>query len=450
MNFNDTIIALATPAGSGAIGVIRLSGKESIKIAADVFKSGANILKAKTHTAHYGKILTADGKIIDDVLLTIFKEPHSYTGENSVEISIHGNPLIAQKIINLFLEKGVRIAEPGEFTRRAFLNGKMDLAQAEAVVDLINARTEASLKGARNQLDGLLSAKVNELRTKLIEISSLIEIELDFAEEELEFISKDEASNKIKNIIKSIDFLIDSFKYGRVIRDGVNTAIVGKPNVGKSSLLNYILKDSRAIVSGVPGTTRDVISEEVSIDGILFKLFDTAGIRTTKDNIEKEGVERSREAVRKSDLVLFLNDATEGFDQLIYAELTKLTTPDRIIKIMNKIDLKETSDPVFDVKISALKGDGIRELFDLMKEKSLGSSAYTERSAIISSARHLNALKRARKALVDSVKSIEDGVSGEFIAVDLRSAMDTLGEIIGKVTTDDILENIFSEFCIGK
>ncbi len=450
MKFEDTITAIATPPGNGAINVIRISGKKSIEIAASVFSSNADILKSKTHTVHYGKIIGKNGEIIDDVLLTVFIEPHSYTGENSVEISAHGNQLIASKIIELLLEKGARLAEPGEFTKRAFLNGKMDLTQAEAVADLINARAEASLRGARNQLEGILSKKVEKLRKELLEISSLIEIELDFAEEDLEFISKEKASNKIKKAIEEIELLINSFKYGSVLRNGVNVAIVGKPNVGKSSLLNYILKYSRAIVSNVPGTTRDVISEEVTIDGVLFKLFDTAGIRLTEDHIEKEGVRRSREAVSNSDIILFLSDAKEGFDKEIYEELLNLTDEERVIKIINKIDLCPTEERKGTVKISAIRGDGIEKLFEIMKQKALGDSKYSEQSAVITNVRQLHALKKSREALRRAVKGLGDGMSGEFIAVDLRLAMDALGEIIGKVTTDDILNNIFSKFCIGK
>lgn len=450
MELNDVIIALATPAGSGAISVVRLSGKKSVEIAAKVFKSKSDILTAETHTVHYGKIVNATGETIDDVLLTVFREPHSYTGENSVEISSHGNPLIAEKIIGVFLELGARLAEPGEFTRRAFLNGKMDLAQAEAVADLINSRAEASLKGARNQLDGLLSKRVENLRRGLLEISSLIEIELDFAEEDLEFISKEKAINMIKKIVGEVDFLIDSFKFGKIVREGVNATIVGKPNVGKSSLLNYILKESRAIVSHIPGTTRDVITEEVSIDGILFKLYDTAGIRVTEDTIEKEGVKRSREAVKRSDLVLFLSDASKGFDEEIYAELLKITDEKRIIKIMNKCDLKSVNEPRADVNLSALTGEGVDELFALMKKKTIGSSVYTERTALITNARQLQALKKSREFLERALESLQNRMSGEFVAVDLRAAMDALGEIIGKVTSDDILNNIFSNFCIGK
>jgi tRNA modification GTPase len=342
------------------------------------------------------------------------------------------------------------LAEPGEFTKRAFLNGRLDLAQAEAVADVINSRTEASLRGARNQLDGLLSQKVDSLREMLVNTSSLIELELDFAEEDLEFMSLKEILSNIDNIISEIDKLLKTYSFGRVIRDGINVALVGKPNVGKSSLLNYILKESRAIVSEIPGTTRDVIREDISIDGLLFKLFDTAGIRITKDVVEKEGVFRSREAVKNADVVIFINDVESGFAIDLYNELLELTDEERILIIVNKIDLKENFSLKGDVFLSALTGKGIEDLFVKMKEKALGSQSYSEKTAIISNLRHYKALEKAKDNLLNAKESIENKLSGEFIAVDLRDAASSLGEIIGKVTTDDILNNIFAKFCIGK
>ena len=284
---NDTIAALATPVGEGAISVIRVSGSESLNVLDKIFRGRMKLSQVPPHTIHYGKIISENDEVIDDVLVSIFISPNSYTGEDSAEVSTHSSPIIVKKIIELLISYGVRLAEPGEFTKRAFLNGKIDLAQAEAVADVINARTEASLRGARNRLDGVLSQKVDELRSGLLTVSSLLELELDFAEEDLEFMSSHEALERIDRIIQEIDLLLKTYSFGRVIREGVNVAIVGKPNVGKSLLLNYILKESRAIVSEIPGTTRDIIREEVSIDGILFRLFDTAGIRLTKDTIEK-------------------------------------------------------------------------------------------------------------------------------------------------------------------
>ncbi len=448
-NSEDTIVALATPAGVGAISVIRVSGPKSIEVVDSIFEGNGRIINAKTHTIHYGKIKYAN-EVIDDVLVSVFREPNSYTGEDSIEISTHGSQLIVQKIIESFLEKDVRLAEPGEFTKRAFLNGRMDLAQAEAVVDIINSRTEASLRGARNQLDGILSAKVDSLREMLINSSSMLELELDFAEEDLEFLPKEKVIERIDEIVIEIDELLKTYAFGKVIRDGVNVALVGKPNVGKSSLLNYLLKESRAIVSEIPGTTRDVIREEFSLDGILFRLFDTAGIRLTEDVIEKEGVFRSRDAVKNADVVLFLNDIIDGFANDLYKELKQLIKEDKILITVNKIDLLHDHIIECDVQISAKTGEGIESLFKAMKQKAIGSENYSEKGAIVSNLRHFNALKKAKQHLVQAKESVQNGMSGEFIAVDLRNAESSLGEIIGKVTTDDILNNIFAKFCIGK
>ncbi len=449
LNTEDTIIALATPAGVGAISVIRVSGPKSIEAVDSVFEGKINLTNAKTHTIHYGKI-KFEKEVIDDVLVSVFRAPNSYTGEDSIELSTHGSQLIVQKIIEAILQNDVRLAEPGEFTKRAFLNGKMDLAQAEAVVDVINSRAEASLRGARNQLDGILSAKVDSLREMLINSSSMLELELDFAEEDLEFLPKDKVIGRINEITSEIDSLLKSYEFGKVMRDGVNVALVGKPNVGKSSLLNYLLKESRAIVSEIPGTTRDVIREEFSVDGILYKLYDTAGIRLTEDAIEKEGVVRSRNAVKNADLVIFLNDVLEGFAEDLFKQLVELTSEEKVLKVVNKIDLNPKHGIKSDVQISAKTGEGIESLFTAMKEKTIGAGNYSEKGAVVSNLRHFKALQKAKEHLENAKESLIAGMSGEFIAVDLRNAESSLGEIIGKVTSDDILNNIFSKFCIGK
>ena len=446
----DTIVALATPAGVGAISVIRVSGPLSFSAADKIFKGKTKIVDSASHTIHYGNILDQNREVVDDVLISVFKNPQSYTGEDSVEISTHGSPLVSEKIISLLLEQNVRLAEPGEFTKRAFLNGRIDLVQAEAVADIINSRTDASLRGARNQLDGILSQKVDRLRELLVNTSSLIELELDFAEEDIEFMSVKDVLKNINTIENEIDTLLKTFSFGRILRDGVNVALVGKPNVGKSSLLNYLLKEARAIVSEIPGTTRDVIREELSIDGILFRLFDTAGMRITEDTIEKEGVFRSREAVKSSDIVLFLNDVTTGFDEDLYNELLSIINVNRILKVANKIDLNHELKSAFDVGISAKTGEGIDDLFSALKLKAVGTQIYTENTAVVSNIRHFNALKRAKENLISAKSSIEEKMTGEFIAVDLRNAENALGEVIGKVTSDDILNNIFEKFCIGK
>jgi len=447
----DTIVALATPAGVGAISIIRVSGSKSINVVDKFFYGKTKIENAATHTLHYGDIKNQDGEHVDDVLISIFRAPNSYTGEDSVEISTHGNPLITQKVIELLVsDNDVRLAEPGEFTKRAFLNNRIDLTEAEAVADVINSRTEASFRGARNQLDGFLSAKVNDLRSQLVNSSSFIELELDFAEEDIEFVNQDELLKKIDSIIIELDTLLKSYEFGRVIRDGVNVAIVGKPNVGKSSLLNYVLKESRAIVSEIPGTTRDVIREEVSIGGILYRFFDTAGIRVSEDSIEKEGILRSQETIRNADVIIFLEDVSQGESKDLFVDLLNLTSSDKIIKVLNKIDLEENSRIISDIKISAKTGKGIDKLLLKLNQKTIGSSNYTEKTAIITNLRHHNCLKKSRDNLINARESILKKMSGEFISVDLRNAEMNLAEIIGDVTSEDILNNIFTKFCIGK
>jgi tRNA modification GTPase len=446
----DTIIALATPAGISAISVVRMSGKNSFSIIDNFFRGKIKISDAHSHTIHYGKILLGD-ETIDDVLISVFHTPHSYTGENSVEISTHGNPLIIQKIIEAAVNNGARIAEPGEYTKRAFLNGRIDLSQAEAVADIINSRTEASLKGARSQLDGLLSKKVNSLREALIETASLLELELDFAEEGLEFISMNDIKTKVENIISEIDTLLKTYSFGKVLRDGVHAAIVGRPNVGKSSLLNYLLKDSRAIVSEIPGTTRDIIKDEFTYKGILFHLSDTAGMRLTEDAIEKEGVLRSINAVENADIVLMIGDVIEGFSEKLYKELTSLAAPERIIRVMNKTDLNgKGKAEKGDIGISAHTGEGIENLLEAMYAKAIGTSSFSERSIIVSNIRHFTALKKAKDSLSISIDSLIASLSNEFISFEIRNGAAALSEIIGEVSSEDILNNIFLKFCIGK
>ncbi|MCU7500273.1 MAG: tRNA uridine-5-carboxymethylaminomethyl(34) synthesis GTPase MnmE [Bacteroidota bacterium] len=446
----DTITAIATPMGVGAIAVIRVSGAKSFEIADKVFQGKKPVSGSPSHTIHYGKVVDSRGEAIDDVLISVFRSPNSYTGEDSVEISSHGSPLVASRIVEALLHQGIRLAEPGEFTKRAFLNGRIDLAQAEAVADVINSRTDAALRGARNQLDGILSSRVELIRTSLLNISSLIELELDFAEEDIQFMNTSQIIKKIDEIVLEIRKLLGTYSFGKVIRDGINVALVGKPNVGKSSLLNYLLKESRAIVSEIPGTTRDVISEEIFVEGILFRLSDTAGIRLTEDVIEKEGVRRSRQAVKDADFVLFLSDEESGFSEDLYSELGTITEDKRIIRVTNKVDLYPGKGPKADVFISSKTGEGIHELLRLMKERAIGTEVYTENAAVVSNMRHYKALEDAAESLLAAKESLKENLSGEFVSVDLRKAETSLGEIIGKVTTEDILNNIFSKFCIGK
>ncbi len=447
---DDTIVALATPNGSGAISVIRMSGSNSFSAIDKIFVGKKRISEANTHTIHYGKILDGEKNLIDDVLVSVFRCPNSYTGEDSVEISTHGNPLISKKIIEALTDLNVRLAEPGEFTKRAFLNNKLDLSQAEAVADIISARTDVSLKGARNQLDGILSTKVRELRDMLINASSFVELELDFAEENVEFINQDQLLKKIEIIIFEINTLLTTFSFGKIIKDGINVALVGPPNVGKSSLLNYIVKESRAIVSDIPGTTRDVIREEVSINGILFRLHDTAGIRLSKDELENIGIRRSQQTVIDADVVILIGDVFTGIPLELVEKINGLNANKKIIRVINKIDLESNLKPVADIYISVLNGVGINLLFNKLVQISNGSNVYSEKSAVVTSLRHFDCLKNAKESLLNGILSIKNKISGEFIAVDLRNAANSLSEIIGEVTSDDILNNIFMKFCIGK
>lgn len=446
----DTITAIATPPGCGAISIIRVSGAQTFDIADKIFSGQIKISEAGSHTVHYGRIINSTGDI-DDVLISIFKTPHSYTGEDSIEISTHGNPLILKKIVELLVQSGARLAEPGEFTKRAFLNNRIDLSQAEAVIDLISARTDTALRGARNQLDGILSKKISFLKNNLLNTISLVEIGLDFAEEDIEIIENKELLKKIENVSCEIENLLASYSFGKVIKDGVNVVIIGKPNVGKSSLLNYLLKEPRVIVSSIPGTTRDIIREEISIDGILFRMFDTAGIRDTQNEIEKEGVLRSREAIKNSDIVIFMNDTVQEYSFDILNEACSLVDKKKIIPVINKIDLLNNQNYLNgDLGISVKTGEGIDHLLELLKEMALKNSNYTEKSAVVSNVRHYKCLENTKNSLEKAKESILNKYSGEFVAVDLRNAITNLSEIIGEVTTEDILNNIFQKFCIGK
>ncbi|MBT8391180.1 MAG: tRNA uridine-5-carboxymethylaminomethyl(34) synthesis GTPase MnmE [Ignavibacteria bacterium] len=445
----DTIVALATPPGIGAISVIRVSGTESIKLTDSIFSGKEKLANVEGYSLIYGKVVD-DNKLLDDVLVSVFRGSNSYTGEDSVEISTHGSPFIVQRIIQLLINLGVRAAEPGEFTKRSFLNNKIDLAQAEAVADVIQSRTSASLRGARNQLDGLLSSKVAELREKLINISALLELELDFSEEDLEFINRDELDLKISEVLIEIEKLLKTYNFGRITRDGVNVAIVGEPNVGKSSILNYILKESRAIVSSIPGTTRDIIREDISIDGFLFRLYDTAGIRSSEDELEKEGILRSREALKNADIVMFVMDSRTGFSKSIDKEISELNPAVKTIKILNKTDLESGVRLQADFRVSAKTGNGMDKLINGLKESAFGNSFYTEDDVVVSSLRHVNCLENAKGNLIKAKRTSENKLSGEYIASDIRAAENSLLEIVGKIAPDDVLNSIFSKFCIGK
>ncbi|MGC8594670.1 MAG: tRNA uridine-5-carboxymethylaminomethyl(34) synthesis GTPase MnmE [Candidatus Kryptoniota bacterium] len=455
----DTIAAIATPIGEGGISVIRISGESAIPVADLLFKGRVKLSEVQSHTAHFGRLVTQDGTILDEVVATCFRKPSSYTCEDVVEISCHGGYLVSQKVLNEILNCGVRLAEPGEFTKRAFLNGRLDLTQAEAVADLIHAKSETAYKSSLKQLSGELSSEINSIRSELLDLASLLELELDFSEEDVEFADRHKLQSGIETAIAKIGRLASTYSIGRIYREGVRVVIVGKPNVGKSSLMNRLLGEKRAIVSEVPGTTRDTITEEIILHGIRFRLTDTAGLRDTSDTIENEGVLRTRQEASKADILLLIRDITEirngnkSADD-IYANIENLCQLNNIpiLAVWNKVDLipeienRKTSEGIF---ISALKGTGInvlkKKLYDMVVNIDL-----SENSIIVTSARHNDALRRAGRSLSLALESLREGQPGEFIALDLRAGLDALGEITGEVTTDDILNNIFSRFCIGK
>ena len=463
---NDTICALSTPSGSGAIGVIRLSGAESIKIVETIFK-GKKLSEQATQSLHFGKIVTGE-EVIDEVMLSLFREPKSYTGENVIELSCHGSSYILTQVIQLLLENGARLANPGEFTQRAYLNGKMDLAQAEAVADLIASESKMAHQLALNQMRGGFSEKIQELRNELIQFTSLIELELDFAEEDVEFADRQDLKDLVEKLLDMINNLVDSFATGNVMKNGIPVAIVGKPNVGKSTLLNALLNEEKAIVSEIAGTTRDSIEDEVTIGGVNFRFIDTAGLRETDDLVENIGIKRTYEMLEKASIVLYLVDAIDGDKHHIYQVVeeikAKIEGSDKhLVLLANKVDkgnfdLAHLPDELkakfpLDVKtiyLSALKKYRVEELTNYLKtlaeEQLQGAN-----EVIVSNARHHQALKTAGEALQRVSEGLENNITGDFLAMDIRQALHYLGEITGSIEIDrDILGTIFSQFCIGK
>jgi len=453
-DLDDTICALATAGGVGAIGVIRVSGVNAIKIVSSVFK-GKNLENVDTHTVHLGKI-SDDETVIDEVLATVFISPRSYTGENSIEISCHGSPYIQHKILELLVQKGARLAKPGEFTLRAFLNKKLDLSQAEAVADLIASNSAEAHKTAMNQMRGGFSEQINLLKEKLVNFASLIELELDFSEEDVEFASKDELKKLVTNIQSLIHLLILSFKYGNAIRNGIPTVIAGKPNAGKSTLLNALLNEERAIVSEIAGTTRDTIEEVLTIDGINFRLTDTAGLRKSMDTIESIGIERTQDKISKATIVLYLFDASTTSEQELNDELKTFEIHDAIIiPVGNKIDLlthlpnhqiiRSSNQPVY---ISSLRKENIHAIVDVLQKVIREQKVNSD--IIITNIRHYESLKNTAISLAAVLNAIDQKLSGDLLAFDIRKAIYHLSEITGDITTEDLLDNIFSKFCIGK
>ncbi|WP_369993089.1 tRNA uridine-5-carboxymethylaminomethyl(34) synthesis GTPase MnmE [Winogradskyella sp.] len=460
---NDTIVALATPSGSGAIAVIRLSGKEAITIADRNFKSVVDkksLSNQSTHTIHLGHIVDGD-KTLDEVLVSVFKNPNSYTGEDVVEISCHGSQYIQQEIIQLFLRQGCRMATAGEFTLRAFLNGKLDLSQAEAVADLISSDNEASHQIAMQQMRGGFSSEIAKLREELLNFASLIELELDFAEEDVEFADRAQFKDLIERITFVLKRLIDSFAVGNVIKNGIPVAIVGEPNVGKSTLLNALLNEERAIVSEIAGTTRDTIEDEISIGGIGFRFIDTAGIRETKDVVESIGIKKTFEKIEQSQVTIYLFDASKAIDTLedVRIEIEKIRNkyPQKpLLVIANKIDqlddtqLAKINTTIADVLLlSAKTGFGVEQL-TISLLNLINTGALRNNETIVTNTRHYDALLKAFEEIQKVKYGLDTGLSGDLLAIDIRQALYHFGEITGEITNDDLLGNIFANFCIGK
>ena len=459
----ETIVALATPSGAGAIAIIRLSGKDAITIAAEIFQSvsGKDITKQKTHTIHLGHIVD-NGKVYDQVLLSIFKGPNSYTGENVIEISCHGSTFIQQQIIQLLLRRGAKMAQAGEFTLRAFLNGKLDLSQAEAVADLIASDNEASHQIAMQQMRGGFSNEIAKLREELLNFASLIELELDFAEEDVEFADRTQFHELLERIEFVLKRLIDSFAVGNVIKNGIPVAIVGEPNVGKSTLLNALLNEERAIVSDIAGTTRDTIEDELIINGIGFRFIDTAGIRETQDHVESIGIQKTFEKIEQAQVVMFLVDSTEltmeSLERLkVEVEKIKNKYPQKaLLTIFNKKDKLEErllqnleSQIENSIFISAKQKVGIEELKnELMSFVNTGALRNNE--TIVTNTRHYDSLLKALEEIQKVKWGLDSRISSDLMAIDIRSALYFFGEITGEVTNDELLGNIFANFCIGK
>lgn len=457
----DIIAAIATPVGDGAISIVRVSGKNSISLVDKIFHSTVSLNNSPANSINYGKIIDTDGTILDEVLAAVFRAPRSYTAEDMVEINCHGGWYVTNKILELILNVGARLAEPGEFTKRAFLNGRIDLSQAEAVADIIQSKSEMARKSSIEQLQGNLSKKINEISKKIVDLLSIIELQLDFSEENIVLKEHSNLVEEIKLISNEVQKLINSFKIGKFYREGVKLIIVGKPNSGKSSLLNTLLNENRAIVTPIPGTTRDFIEENLIIKGALFKIVDTAGLRHSQDPIEMEGIRRTYDKIENSDLILYIIDVTSNSFVEDIEFIHNLSNFHKgIILVFNKIDLnfnKNAIEPfkIFtsypQVEISAIKHINISNLTDIIfnsvfKEPMLDSQS----SILITNERHKQALVKSFESLSMAESSASKLMSGEFIALDLRSALNALESITGKITTDEILNNIFSKFCIGK
>ena len=462
MKFHDTIAAIATARGEAGIGIVRMSGDRALPIAAELFRAPRSVPLAElpTHTLTYGHVIdtNASDEVIDEVLLGIMRAPKTYTGEDTVEFNCHGGMVTLTAVLDLIVKNGARVAEPGEFTKRAFLNGKLDLAQAEAVAELIASKTDLSRKIAIDALAGKLSDTINCLSDQLANLLAEIEASIDFPEEDLDFMKVETQLETARAVQTDLITLLDTAAEGRIITEGVNVAILGKPNVGKSSLLNVLVGTTRAIVTDIPGTTRDTIEETINVNGIPLKLTDTAGIRQTDDIVEQHGVERSKAAIDRAELLLLMFDASQPLNNADL-ELLQTAQASKAILILNKVDLPVvvrsiallTHCPKKRIVETAIpEGKGIDALKTAICEELLGGEWGVGESPIVTNARHQAALRRANEGLNYAIESLENGMPPDLVAVDLRISLDGLGDIVGKTTTEDILDRIFSQFCVGK
>jgi len=454
MNIDDTIVAQSTAFGESAIAIVRLTGKKSIEIINKIFPN-KDLNKVNSHTIHYGNLVYND-EIIDEVLVSVFKNPNSYTKENLVEISCHGSSYIIKKIITSTIDLGARLANKGEFTFRSFINGNIDLSQAEAVADIIASNSKNSHKLAINHIKGVFSNKIKELRKDLIDFSSLLELELDFSEEDVEFANRKKLNNTVKEIIDYSDIIIDSFKLNNVIKNGINVIILGKPNVGKSTILNAILNDEKAIISDIPGTTRDIIEDTITIGGNIVRFIDTAGLRNTIDKIEKIGIAKALKKTNEASIILYIIDLDKSNLKSIELELeSKFLKDKNVLVIGNKADLKIKSDVITYFKnkkhliISGIKENDIIKLKKFI-ENYINLNLIREESSIMINERHYHLLKKVKDSLINVKNNIKNKSNTDLLALDVKYSLNHLGEITGEITNDEILGNIFSKFCIGK
>ncbi|WP_200773869.1 tRNA uridine-5-carboxymethylaminomethyl(34) synthesis GTPase MnmE [Thermoanaerobacter uzonensis] len=457
----DTIAAISTFPGEAGIGIVRISGDDALEIISKIFKpyKPKDIKKVKSHTLHYGHIVDPETEeVYDEVLVSIMKKPNTYTKEDIVEVNCHGGIVITSKILELILKQGARLAEPGEFTKRAFLNGRIDLSQAEAVIDIISAKTMLANKYAQKQLAGYVGSRIKEIKDKIMGLLVHLLALIDFPEEDVEELERKEMLETSKEIVEDIDKLIASSESGRIIREGLKTAIIGKPNVGKSSLLNALLKENRAIVTDIPGTTRDIIEEYVNVKGIPIKLIDTAGIRDTDELVEKIGVAKSKEVLGEADLILFVLDSSRELTKEDY-EIFDILTGKNIIFVLNKIDLPKkidekelknlTKDGII-IEVSTVEKIGLEELENTIYNLVFRGDISVSEDEIVINSRHKEALINAKSYIESCVNAIERGYSEDLITIDLHSALDQLGKITGETATEDLINEIFERFCVGK